>query len=199
MPATPQYVSGQAVGGGAGYADNAPPTPARRQSNPWKTFVVFLLLIAAATVLAWFVYTEFLSTSKSAGTKAPPVTTTVIVEETTVVEASQSAAEERSVEQEASEPRAQVPASQFQVPADAQPCARTGKFAVYGGSENTTCGFAENTAIAMEMNRGQRGDIAVKVISPTTRQAYDMRCSYRERDVYVCVGGDNAVVYLESR
>ncbi|SQG64608.1 putative serine/threonine protein kinase [Corynebacterium renale] len=198
-PAAQQNFSGRPVGGGAGYAEHVAHGPARRQSNPWKTVVIFLLLIVGAIVLAWFVYTQFLTPSQGSGAKTAPVTTTVIVEETTVVEASQPAPEQRLPDKEPAAPRSQAPTSQFQVPTDAQPCGLTGVFAIYRGSENTTCGFAENTAIAMELNRGQSGTVAVKVNSPTTQLAYDMRCSYRDRDSYVCTGGDNAVVYLEHR
>lgn len=179
-----------------GYYPQQPYPPAPNRSNPWKTFVIFAVLIAAAAGLAWVVYTQFLRPHPTAKNSASqPATTTVIVEETTVV----------APPQEAGDTPAQAPATtestapQFRAPADAEQCAANVNWRIFRGSPNTTCGFAENTAIAMAMNSGTVGDVAVKVNSPATDQAYDMFCRHRGSNSFECTGGDNAVVYLEAR
>lgn len=164
-----------------------------------------LLLIGAVTLGVWM-YNAFLR-SEAPPDARPPETTVVTVtpspppsSATGTTETTTETSPETSTVTSTVTPTATTPAPPaFRAPDHAVQCAANVNWRIFRASDRTSCGFAENVALAMGPHAGSDTTHEVVVISPVTGQNYRMICQAEGGNSYTCRGGDDAVVVLEDR
>lgn len=193
--------------------------------KPGRSVLAGLLLAAlifGALALGVWIYTIFLSSDEEP-TVAPGTATEQVepTPEETVAETPEPAPEETTVtvteetpepepepEQEpeptppgpTTEPETTTPQTGgFRAPASAEQCAANVNWRIFRASDATSCGFAENVAIAMAGNSGQDNIWDIEATSPDADRGFPVRCIPEGANSFTCRGGDNAVVILEDR
>lgn len=182
---------------------------------------LLVVLVVAAVALGVWIYTAFLGGDGEEPVAAPTTTTvtatteepspTPTPEETTTEEATtqESTTEESTVETTPTTPTTPTDEGTttetttatpgFRAPASAEQCAANVNWRIFRVNEATSCGFAENVAIAMAGNSGQDNFHDVETSSPVTGETYTMRCAPEGDNSFTCRGGTDAVVVLEAR
>lgn len=209
QPYQPQYVPGREQ------------PEARPRRSGLAVGLLALLIIGALALGVWF-YSAFLTadengeptaapatTTLTAPTSTPPLTTEETTEETTTettssIEATTEITETtETTEEETDTPPPPTPTTtqppSFRASAGAEQCAANVNWRIFRVTDETSCEFAENVAIAMAGNSGQLNIHDVRAESPVTGQTYTMRCGPEDGNSFTCRGGNNAVVVLEDR
>lgn len=204
----------------AGHYPSSPSSPPPRRGSSGVAIGLLVLLVAIAAGLGLWMYNVFLAdddeqtpTAAAPESSSAPETVTVTAEPTTT-ESPEPAPEPEPEPEPAPEPApepepaptpevvtvtATVSPGGYRAPDSAVQCAANINWRIYRANDRTSCGFAESVAGQMSPYAGLPGSAQIEAYSPVTGQAYVMNCITQGAKSYVCQGGDNAVVILESR
>ncbi|GAB2497110.1 hypothetical protein CATRI_05925 [Corynebacterium atrinae] len=200
-PETAEFAPQAATSAPQYFPESAP--VARNRSG--LAMVILAALVLGAVILGVWLYYAFLARDE-APVAAPPTTSTVVStaapsssrtttsQAPTTVTSSATPTSTTSTSSPSTEP-----VLSFTLPAGAEQCAANVNWRIFRASDATSCEFAKNVAIAMAGNSGQPTEHQVRVTSPVTGQAYQVRCLPEATNSFVCQGGDNALIVLEER
>ncbi|MDO5512847.1 hypothetical protein [Corynebacterium sp.] len=164
--------------------------PRRPRERSGLALVLLTLLFLGTVVLGAWIYYTFLRSDDQPAAQPPDPTTTVV----TVT--SQPAAPPVTT---VTSTEATTEAPTFRAPEQAVQCAANVHWRIFRATDQTSCAFAENVAIAMAPHAGANSSQDIEAASPVTGQSYRMTCRSEGGNSYTCRGGDNAVVVLEDR
>ncbi|GAB3690748.1 hypothetical protein [Corynebacterium nasicanis] len=175
--------------------------PAQEYRRPRErsglALVLLALLLLGTVVLGVWIYHTFLRADEAPVTPPPPPQTTVVTvtptpstppPTTTVTSTTQTTPTTSTTEPPT-----------FRAPDYAVQCAANVTWRIFRATDQTSCGFAENVAVAMRPHAGSTTAHELTVHSPVTGQNYRMTCVPEGDSSFTCRGGDNAVVVLEAR
>lgn len=181
-----------------------PPAPEPQRDRSGLAAVLLALLLVGAVALGVWMYNAFLRGDGEPAAQPPTPETTVVTvtpsstpQRPTTTVTSTSPVETTETTQTTGETTPPPPA--FRAPDHAVQCAANVNWRIFRASDRTSCGFAENVALAMGPHAGSDTTHELTVISPVTGQNYRMTCQAEGGNSYTCRGGDNAVVVLEDR
>lgn len=200
-----------------------PPSRQPRRGGSGVAIGVLALLVVVAVGLGLWMYNAFLggdseenpaaaasessSAPETVTTTVPPATSTEPETVTTTVDPPTTESPEPEPEPEpepAPEPEVvtvtpTISPGTYRAPDSAVQCAANVNWRIYRANDQTSCGFAESVAVQMSPYAGLPGSAQIEARSPVTGQDYVMNCLTQGDNSYVCQGGNNAVVILESR
>lgn len=193
-----------------------PPSGQPRRGGSGVAIGLLALLVVVAVGLGVWMYNAFLggdseetpaaasessSAPEAVTSTVPPTTSTEPETVTTTVDppTTESPEPEPEPEPEVVTVTPTISPGAYRAPDSAVQCAANVNWRIYRANDQTSCGFAESVAVQMSPYAGLPGSAQIEARSPVTGQDYLMNCLAQGDNSYVCQGGDNAVVILESR